>query len=109
MDQFFNPPISLTVKQSNSNLDNFIASKENSQLNSIAQKKKDGTDGFFNRRVASSSKCMDKLNVSQNFPEYIKQSELRFLNHEPKKGIFFAYPIKAKNWPHPYGITETIT
>ena len=49
--------------------DNFIASKENSQSKAFRKTSKNGVDradGFFNRWVASTSKCINKLNVSQN-------------------------------------------
>ena len=117
MDQFPNSPMSLTVKQSSCSLNEQLYCKQGKQPIKIISKdwqrrsrqsRQRQTD-FFNKCVASATKCINKLNVYlNNFPELIKTKQIVIFKARTEKRYIFCYLIKAKSRPHPSGITETI-
>ena len=42
------------------------------------------------------------------FTEWIKTKQIAIFKARTEKRYIFGYLIKAKNWPHPNDITETI-
>ena len=64
--------------------------------------------GFLTDALPAPANASTRLTYPKILQNKQKNVNCSFLNQAQKKGLFLVYPIKAKNWPHPNGITETI-